>query len=88
MRIFQRGAYHSLDFGKGLARRLRVDLNQPLSAEMLTPDEIQLDKEDALNSEIVAFLHSVQSGEEPRVSAEDGIAAMRIAWQIKDQLQQ
>ena len=47
-----------------------------------------LDKGDALNSEIAAFLNSVRSGEKPRVSAEDGLAAMRIAWQIKDQLQQ
>ena len=87
MRIFQRGAYHSLDFGTGQARRVKVDLNKPVSQEMLQPEEIMLDKGDALNSEIAAFLKSVRSGEKPRVSAEDGLAAMRIAWQIKDQLQ-
>ncbi len=88
MRIFQRGAYHSLDFGTGQARRVKVDLNKPVTQEMLQPEEIMLDKGDALNSEIAAFLKSVRSGEKPRVSAEDGLAAMRIAWQIKDQLQQ
>ena len=88
MRIFQRGAYHSLDFGTGQARRVKVDLNKPVSQEMLQPEEIMLDKGDALNSEIAAFLKSIRSGEKPRVSAEDGLAAMRIAWQIKDQLQQ
>ena len=55
---------------------------------MLQPEVIQLDKGDALKSEIVSFLDSVRSGEEPRVSAEDGLASMRIAWQIKEQLQQ
>ena len=88
MRIFQKGAYHSLDFGTGQARRLRVDLSQTVTPEMLQPEVIQLDKGDALNSEIASFLDSVRSGEEPRVSAEDGLAAMRIAWQIKEQLQQ
>ena len=88
MRIFQRGAYHSLDFGTGQARRVKVDLNKPVTQEMLQPEEIMLDKGDALNSEIAAFLKSIRSGEKPRVSAEDGLAAMRIAWQIKDQLQQ
>ena len=87
MRIFQRGAYHSLDFGTGQARRVKVDLNKPVTQEMLQPEEIMLDKGDALNSEIAAFLNSIRSGEKPRVSAEDGLAAMRIAWQIKDQLQ-
>ena len=87
MRIFQRGAYHSLDFGTGQARRVKVDLNKPVTQEMLQPEEIMLDKGDALNSEIAAFLKSVRSGKKPRVSAEDGLAAMRIAWQIKDQLQ-
>ena len=78
---------HSLDFGTGQARRVKVDLNKPVTQEMLQAEEIMLDKGDALNSEIAAFLKSVRSGEKPRVSAEDGLAAMRIAWQIKDQLQ-
>ena len=88
MRIFQQGAYHSLDFGTCQARRVKVDLNKPVTQEMLQPEETMLDKGDALNSEIAAFLKSVRSGKKPRVSAEDGLAAMRIAWQIKDQLQQ
>ena len=37
MRLFQKGSYHSLDFGTGQARRLRVDLSQTVTPEMLQP---------------------------------------------------
>ena len=37
-------------------------------------------------SEIKSFLTAVQKKTQPLVSAEDGLNAMKVAWQIKDQL--
>ena len=37
-------------------------------------------------SEIESFLAAIQKKTQPLVSAEDGLNAMKVAWQIKDQL--
>ena len=86
MRVFQQGSYFSLDFGNGLARRLQVDGNKPLEPEMLHPEEIQLERGDALLTEIQHFLSAIRSGREPKVPARDGLNAMRVAWEIKEQI--
>ena len=86
MRIFQSGLYLSLDYGTGQARKLQVDSGTAPVPETLRPESFQLEKGDALLSEIESFLLAVREGKSPKVTAKDGLNAMEVAWQIKDQL--
>ncbi len=86
MRIFQSGLYLSLDYGTGQARKLQVDSAAFPDPETLRPETFQLEKGDALLAEIESFLSAVRQGKKPKVTGQDGLNAMRVAWQIKDQL--
>ncbi len=86
MRIFQSGLYLSLDYSSGQARKLKIDSSGIPDPEKLHPEVVQLEKEDALMAEIKSFLEAIQKKTLPLVTAEDGLNAMRVAWQIKDQL--
>tara|TARA_B110000305_G_scaffold237729_1_gene301678 strand:+ start:153 stop:1073 length:921 start_codon:yes stop_codon:yes gene_type:complete len=86
MRIFQNGLYLSLDYGKGQARKLQVDSDAVPDPENLKPEVFQLEKGDALLAEIESFLSAVREGKKTQVTGQDGLNAMRVAWQIKDQL--
>ncbi len=88
LRIFQPGLYLSLNFGTGHARKLQIDPNNPPAAESLKPEVYQLSKGDALMDEIQSFLQVIHSQSRPLVSAEDGLYALEVAWQIKKQIQQ
>jgi len=87
MRIFQSGLYLSLDYGTGQARKLEVERGSISDPESLTPKSFQFEKGDALLAEIKSFLSSVKEEKEPKVSAQDGLNAMRVALQIKSNLQ-
>jgi predicted dehydrogenase len=39
-----------------------------------------------LLAEIESFLSAVREGKKTQVTGQDGLNAMRVAWQIKDQL--
>ena len=86
MRIFQSGLYLSLDYGTGQARKLHVEPGTAVDPETLRPETFQLEKGDALLTEIESFLLAVREGKNPKVTAEDGLSAMRVGWQIKNQL--
>ena len=86
MRIFQSGLYLSLDYGTGQARKLQVDPGSFPDPETLRPETFQLEKGDALLAEIESFISVVREGKTPKVTGQDGLNAMRVAWQIKDQL--
>ncbi len=86
MRIFQSGLYLSLDFAIGQARKLIIDPSGNPDPEKLQPKVVQLEKVDALMDEIKSFLAAIQKNTSPFVTAEDGLNAMKVAWQIKDQL--
>ena len=86
MRIFQSGLYLSLDYGTGQARKLQIDPGSFPDPETLRPETFQLEKGDALLAEIESFISAVREGKTPKVTGQDGLNAMRVAWQIKDQL--
>lgn len=86
MRIFQSGLYLSLDYGTGKARKLIMDTKTVKDPDKLSPKAIQIEKGDALLAEIESFISSIQKEEKPKVTSEDGLNAMRVAWEIKDQL--
>jgi predicted dehydrogenase len=53
---------------------------------MVHVEPLQIDDRDPLRSELEAFLDCVRTGARPPVSAEDGLAAVRLAEQIVDSL--
>ncbi|MBF0279188.1 MAG: Gfo/Idh/MocA family oxidoreductase [SAR324 cluster bacterium] len=85
MRIFQPGLYLSLDYGTGQVRKLQIDPSESLDRNDLNPIQYQLEKNDALLEEIQSFLNSIFQKSLPLVSAEAGLHAMKVAWQIKEQ---
>ena len=86
MRIFQSGLYLSLDYGTGQARKLQMDSKTVPDPENLHPETFQLEKGDALLAEIESFMSAVSAGQNTKVTGQNGLNAMRVAWQIKDQL--
>ena len=86
MRIFQSGLYLSLDYATGQARKLEVERGAISIPEDLSPKSFQFEKGDALLAEIKSFLSSAQEGKEPKVTAQDGLNAMKVAWEIKSNL--
>lgn len=86
MRIFQPGLYLSLDYGTGRARKLQVDKESIPHSENLSPESFQLEKGDALLSEIKSFLSAIINGKKPKVTAQDGLNALVVASQIKSKL--
>jgi predicted dehydrogenase len=69
-----------------LARDREIeDLSQMAGLDfgkMVHVEPLQIDDQDPLRSELESFMQCVRTGERPPVSAEDGLAAVRLAEQI------
>jgi len=103
MRLFQRDAYISIDFSDGLAEVFRlIDADDPLAASMMSLGEINLGARkrkivyeqppigevNALRHELEMFLRSAETGTPPVVTGEDGLAALAVAHEIMNKIQQ
>lgn len=78
--------YLTLDYEKGEARKIQVNVDEEPSMEDIKPEIFQLDKTDALMDEIQDFIKSILTGESPRVTALDGLKAMQVAEEINSQI--
>lgn len=79
----------NLDVIKFARERNLEDLSQLAGADfgkMVTIEPLVIDAKDALETELEAFLDSVRNKTRPPVSAEDGVAAVRLAEQIVDSI--
>jgi predicted dehydrogenase len=69
-----------------LAREKNVeDLSQLAGTDfgsMVKVEPLQIDDAEPLRAELESFLHSMKTGDEPEVSAADGVAALELAEQI------
>ena len=95
MRIFEKNSYITLDFLKNETRIFDISSDDS-PAEGLKVSQIQLNDElkhiylkspkvvdeNPLLTELKAFVHSVQTGEKPPVTGEDGLAALEVALKI------
>ena len=75
----------NLDVLKFARERNIADLSQMAGLDfgkMVHVEPLQIDDRDPLRAELDAFVASVRSGERPPVTAEDGLAAVRLAEQI------
>jgi predicted dehydrogenase len=87
LRIFQDDAYLSLDLQQKILTVIRKRPGTPAAGELpVTIDERNFDQGDALREEILAFVHSIRSGEPPKVSGEDGLRALETAIRITQQV--
>jgi predicted dehydrogenase len=84
MRFFQKDTYIAVDFQENAARVCRVNRDAPDVDGMPSINcvDTELDKGDAIRSEIEAFLYAIRSDSRPLVSGEDGLRALRAAIAI------
>ncbi len=95
MRIFEKNSYITLDFLKNETRIFKIS-SADSPGNGLKVSQIQLNDEvkniylnspkvvddNPLLTELNAFVHSVQTGEKPPVTGEDGLAALEVALKI------
>lgn len=79
----------NIDVIKYARERDIEDLSQvPVAdfGQMVHVEQLQIDDKDPLRTELEAFIAAVRTGERPPVSAEDGLAAVRLACQVVESL--
>ena len=70
-----------------LAPERKQSLKDHLFDELLPTSRFQVDATNALLDELRDFVHSVQTGSQPRVTGEDGREALSVAEQILEQIE-
>lgn len=83
IRIFQEDAYVSMDFVENQIQIYRrVFPKGPGGLPEITGEVLETEKGDALRDEIRSFVDCARTGAAPRVSGEDGLAALEVAFRI------
>ena len=80
LRVFQRDAYISIDFAEQQVEAYRLDRAGARPA--IGGGNLPIEKEEPLRREIEDFLRAVREKSAPRVSGEDGRAALALADRI------
>jgi len=87
MRIFQANAYISIDFQNHIFSCHRKGEGEMFpGVPNIDSQETAYEDGDALKAEIAAFLDCVQQQQQPLVSGEDGLRALRTANRIRELL--
>ena len=88
LRMFQDDAYVSIDLHQKVLTVIRKGAGVGADGmPQVAIEENNFDQGDALKSEIEAFLQAAESGTEPPVTGEDGLAALRMAISITEQVE-
>jgi predicted dehydrogenase len=89
LRIFQPGAYLSLDLGAKAYRLVRLEKGaaQDSPGMPFVFEEGSFSEQDALELELRSFIRSVQEGIPPLVSGEDGRKALALALEINREIE-
>lgn len=86
-RIFQEDGYFVADYAEHRAYAVyREGEPDEKGYPQLSMEEIELDERDALEEEIIAFLHVVRTGGNPLVGGEEGRRALAVALDISTQI--
>jgi hypothetical protein len=91
LRIFQENCYFSADYGnKRVSAVYKEDEADDAGYPQLSIEDLDIEERDALEEEIISFLHSVKTGQQPVVDGQQGrealAAALDISRQIKEQI--
>jgi len=82
LRLFQRDGYFSIDFlAQSVAVFRRID-DPGAPSPRIEMEQIEIDREDALENEQRAFIDSVRTRRPPLVSGEDAVRALRTAVRV------
>ncbi len=87
LRIFQENCYFSADYAN--RRAYAVYKEQESDDEgypQLSMEELPIDERDALEEEVIAFIHSIRKGEQPVVDGNAGRRALAVALDISRQI--
>jgi predicted dehydrogenase len=88
LRMFQDDAYVSVDLHQKVLTVIRKGAGVGADGmPQVAIEETNFEQGDALKSEIEAFLQAAESGTEPPVTGEDGLAALRAAISITEQVE-
>jgi predicted dehydrogenase len=88
LRMFQDDAYVSVDLHQKVLTVIRKGAGVGVDGmPQVAIEENNFEQGDALKSEIEAFLQAAESGTEPPVTGEDGLAALRMAISITEQVE-
>jgi predicted dehydrogenase len=83
LRLFQPHEYISLDYSRQDAVRYRV--KPPLAIDFAA---LPVTKDEPLRLEIEGFLESIATREPPRVTGAQGLAALEVAFEILDKIEE
>ena len=81
IRIFQPGAYMSLDFMNQRGHLIKVK-----SSKEIIPEEVPFEKQEPLKSELASFANCVINKLNPKVDAQLGMSALEVALEIVRQI--
>jgi predicted dehydrogenase len=87
LRLFQDDAYVSVDLQQKVLTVIRkTGAGASDGMPLVDIQETSYDQGDALMAEIEAFLAAAAAGREPAVTGEDGLAALKVAVAINEQV--
>ena len=85
LRLFQPSEYISLDYTRKDAIRFRVDQTAGMSIDF---QPLEVSPAEPLKLELEGFFESIVSRRPPRVTGEHGLAALRVATDILDKIEE
>ncbi|HHN73614.1 MAG TPA: Gfo/Idh/MocA family oxidoreductase [Acidobacteria bacterium] len=86
VRVFETGAFHACDTVSGTARSFRVQ-RDPDAPPRIVGRDLDLPPGEPLGRELTAFCRAVASGGSVPVPGEDGLAAVELALEIRDDIE-
>lgn len=82
LRVFEPGAYHSLDYAKQELFTIRISQQKKVG---LQPHAVP--KSEPLRNELEAFRHSIETREKPKVDGETSLRALQVALDVVDKIE-
>ena len=87
IRIFQKDAYLSIDYGERQVKVVRREKSESSARPETIAEELEVGPGDSLESELKAFAHAITTESKPLVSGEDGRRALVVATQIMAEIE-
>jgi predicted dehydrogenase len=84
IRVFQPDAYLSIDFLEHRAAIFRADAATAGDPSSIRMEPLEIDREDALERELLAFVESIRTGREDARAPQEAMRALRTALRITD----
>jgi predicted dehydrogenase len=85
-RVFHQNQYLSIDFGTGEVKRITSECEQPEGRPVLTEENWNLEKGDALLAETQSFVDSIRNDTPCRVTGHDGVVALKLAEAVIEEI--